>query len=54
MPRKAQPAENAPRVARLLALAHKFQRMLDRGEVASMAELARLGRVSRLALIAGH
>jgi hypothetical protein len=31
----------------LLALAHKFQGMLDRGEVASMAELARLGRVSR-------
>ena len=36
-----------PRIARLLALAHKFQGMLDRGEVASMADLARLGRVSR-------
>ena len=47
MPRKAQPAEKVPRVARLLALAHKFQAMLDRGEVESMAELARLGRVSR-------
>ena len=47
MPRRAQPAEKVPRVARLLALAHKFQGMLDRGEVASMAELARLGRVSR-------
>ena len=35
-----------PRVARLLALAHKFQGMLDRGEVASMAELARLGCVT--------
>ena len=39
--------ETVPRVARLLALAHKFQGMLDRGEVESMAELARLGRVSR-------
>jgi hypothetical protein len=36
-----------PRIARLLALAHKFQKMLDSGEVESMAELARLGRVSR-------
>jgi hypothetical protein len=39
--------ERVPRVARLLALAHKFQAMLDSGEVASMADLARLGRVSR-------
>ena len=39
--------EKVPRIARLLALAHKFQRMLDSGEVESMAELARLGRVSR-------
>jgi hypothetical protein len=44
----APPArERVPRVARLLALAHKFQGMLERGEVKSMAELARLGRVSR-------
>ena len=43
----AAPPEKVPRVARLLALAHKFQGMLDWGEVASMAELARLGRVSR-------
>ena len=43
----APPSEKVPRVARLLALAHKFQKMLDSGEVASMAELARLGRVSR-------
>jgi hypothetical protein len=40
-------SEKVPRVARLLALAHKFQDLLDRGEVESMAELARLGRVSR-------
>ena len=39
--------ERVPRVARLLALAHKFQGMLDRGEVASMADMARLGGVSR-------
>jgi hypothetical protein len=39
--------ERVPRIARLLALAHKFQRMLDRGEVETMAGLARLGRVSR-------
>src|SRR5581483_12283595 len=39
--------EKVPRIARLLALANKFQRMLDSGEVESMAELARLGRVSR-------
>jgi hypothetical protein len=42
-----QSAGKMPRVARPLALAHKFQGMLDRGEVESMAELARLGRVSR-------
>ncbi len=48
MPRKPAPVpEKVPRVARLLALAHKFQGMLDRGEVESMAELARFGRVSR-------
>ena len=45
---KAPPVkEKVPRIARLLALAHKFQGMLDRGEVESMAELARVGRVSR-------
>jgi hypothetical protein len=49
MPAKptAPAGESVPRVARLLALAHKFQGMLDRGEVESIAELARLGRVSR-------
>ena len=44
---KVAAPEKVPRVARLLALAHKFQGMLDRGEVKSMAELARLGGVSR-------
>lgn len=43
----APASEKVPRVARLLALAHRFQEMLDSGEVESMAELARLARVSR-------
>ena len=46
-PPKAPVPAKVPRIARLLALAHKFQKMLDSGEVESMAELARLGRVSR-------
>jgi hypothetical protein len=36
-----------PRVAKLLALAHRFEGLLRRGEVADYAELARLGRVTR-------
>jgi hypothetical protein len=44
---RAAPPQKVPRIARLLALAHKFQKMLDSGEVESMSELARLGRVSR-------
>jgi hypothetical protein len=40
-------AERVPRISRLLALAHRFQGMIDCGAVASMADLARLGRVSR-------
>jgi hypothetical protein len=47
IPTKAPAGPKVARVARLLALAHKFQGMLDRGEVESMADLARLGRVSR-------
>jgi hypothetical protein len=35
-----------PRVARLLALALRFEALLHHGTVASSAELARLGRVS--------
>jgi hypothetical protein len=46
-PQPAPQAGRVPRVARLLALAHKFQGMLERGEVASMAEIARLGHVTR-------
>jgi hypothetical protein len=36
-----------PRVARLLALAMRFQDMVDRGEVRDFADLARLGYVTR-------
>lgn len=36
-----------PRIARLVALAHKFQRMINDGTVESMADVARLGRVTR-------
>ena len=45
-PRTSPQPGRIPRVARLVALAHKFQRMLDAGEVESMADLARLGRVT--------
>ena len=36
-----------PRIARLMALAIKFQDMVDRGEVRDYADLARLGFVTR-------
>ena len=36
-----------PRISRLLALAIKFQEMIDRGEVRDYADLARLGYVTR-------
>jgi hypothetical protein len=36
-----------PRIARLMALAIKFQNMVDRGEVRDYADLARLGYVTR-------
>ena len=36
-----------PRVAKLLALAHRFEHLVRNGEVADCAELAHLGRVSR-------
>jgi hypothetical protein len=45
------PGEEAPapvpRIARFLALAHKFQRMINDGTVESMADIARLGHVTR-------
>jgi hypothetical protein len=39
-----------PRVSRLMALAIKFQDMVDRGEVRDYADLARLGYVTRARL----
>jgi hypothetical protein len=36
-----------PRVAKLLALAHRFEDLLRQGEVADYSELAGLGRVTR-------
>jgi hypothetical protein len=51
-PQIAPAAESAgppriPRVARLMALAIKFQDLVDRGEVRDYADLARLGYVTR-------
>lgn len=39
-----------PRITRLMALAIKFQEMVDRGEVRDYADLARLGFVTRARL----
>lgn len=39
-----------PRVARLLALAHRFETLLREGAVKDYAELARLGHVTRARL----
>ena len=39
-----------PRIARLMALAIKFQDLVDRGEVRDYADIARLGYVSRARL----
>jgi hypothetical protein len=41
------PVGRVPRVARLLALAHRFEALVRGGEVKDYAELARLGRVTR-------
>ena len=43
----ALPAGRVPRIARLLALAHKFDGLLGHGVIADYAALARLGHVSR-------
>jgi hypothetical protein len=47
---EAQPPslpDRIPRIARLMALAIKFQDMIDRGEIRDYAEVARLGYVTR-------
>lgn len=48
-PELPEPAR-VPRIARLMALAVKFQDMVDRGEVRDYADLARLGFVTRARL----
>ncbi len=46
-PAAAAPSDRVPRLARLMALAIRFDGLVRRGEVADQAELARLGRVTR-------
>jgi len=41
------PLGRVPRVSRLLALAHRIERMVHRNEVEDFATLARLGHVTR-------
>ncbi len=43
----AAPAGRVPKLARLMALAIRFEGLLRRGEVRDYAEMARLGHVSR-------
>jgi hypothetical protein len=43
----APPPGRVPRISRLMALALKFETMVQSGEVADYATLARLGRVTR-------
>ena len=50
-PRAESPGRpRVPRITRLMALAIKFQDMVDRGDVSDYADLARLGDVSRARL----
>ncbi len=42
-----EPQGTVPRVARLLALAHHIQELIDTGQVKDLAEVARRGHVSR-------
>src|SRR3954447_1990139 len=44
------PTGRVPRVSRLLALAHRFQKLLDQGVVEDYADLARRGQVTRARL----
>jgi hypothetical protein len=41
------PRGRVPRVARLLALAHRFEKLIRDGDVRDFADLARLGHVTR-------
>jgi len=44
---KPEPQGRVPRIARLLALAHHIQELLDTGQVKDLAEVARFGHVTR-------
>src|SRR5262249_8816163 len=44
------PAGRVPRISRLLALAHRFERLLAEGTVSDYADLARRGGVTRARL----
>jgi len=44
---QAEPKGTIPRISRLLALAHHIQGLLDTGQVQSLAQVARLGHVTR-------
>jgi hypothetical protein len=46
-PKKSDAAPSIPRIARMMALAIRFDQLLRDGIVADQAELARLGHVSR-------
>lgn len=46
-PTVTTPSERVPRVARLMALALRFDNLLRSGQIRDQAELARLGRVTR-------
>jgi len=46
-PEPAAPRGRVPRVARLMALAIRFERLLDEGVVANQSELARLAHVTQ-------
>jgi hypothetical protein len=48
--RKAESLPRIPRITRLMALAIKFQDMVDSGKVRDYADLARLGYVTRARL----
>lgn len=44
---KPKPAGHVPRVARVLALAHHFDALIEQGVVKDYAEIARLAQMSR-------
>ena len=45
--REAEPKGTIPRISRLLALAHHIQSLLDTGQVQNLADVARLGHITR-------